>query len=82
MVAPLRSPPPIRTNSSSDKYLVHALFEEREVVTGANSSTAPEARTTLRPSRQRVPVRPFTPTLRHASKFRTPIKISRMNCVR
>ncbi len=82
MVAPARSPSPIRTRSSSDKYLAHMRFAELEVATGAYSSTAPEARTTVRPSRQRVPVRLFTPTLRHASELFTPIEINRMNSVR
>ena len=57
-------------------------FAELEVATGAYSSTAPEARATLRPSRQRVPVRRFTPTLRHASELLTPIEISRANSMR
>ncbi len=82
MVAPARNPSPISTRSSTGKYLAHAVFDEREVVTGAYPSTAPEARTTLRPSRQRVPVRPFTPTLRHASELLTPIEINRMNSMR
>lgn len=47
-----------------------------------NSSTATEARTTLRPSRQHVPVRRFTLTLRHASELLTPIEINRMDYVR
>jgi hypothetical protein len=82
IVAALRIASPIRTRSSSDRYLAHVRFAELEVVTGAYSSTAPEARTTLRPSIQRVPVRRFTPTMRHASELLTPIDISRANSVR
>ena len=57
-------------------------FAELEVATGASSGTVPEARTTLRPSLQRVPVLRFTPTLRHASELLTPIEISRANSMR
>jgi hypothetical protein len=61
---------------------VHLRFAELEVATGAYSSTAPEARTNFRPSFYRVPVRRFTPTLRHASELLTPIEISRANSAR
>ncbi|NQW73891.1 MAG: hypothetical protein HQ453_14285 [Actinobacteria bacterium] len=77
MVDALRSPSPIRTRSPTYKDLAHAVFDELEVVVGAYSSTVPEVRTTVRPSRQRVPVRLFTATLRHASELLTPIEITR-----
>ena len=78
----LRSASPIKTRSPTCKYLAQAVFDELEVVVGAYSSTVPEVRTTVRPSRQREPVRLFTPTLRHASELLTPIEITRMNSVR
>ena len=65
-VVPALSPSPIRTRWSSEKYLAHARLEDKEVASVESSSTAPETRTTVRPSPQRVHVLRFTPTVRHA----------------
>ncbi len=55
------------------------LDRVRKVFTGGYSSLSPALLMTVRPYRQRVPVRRFTPTIRQASELPTPCWIKPTN---
>ena len=78
MLAPARRRSAITSRSASDRYRADHGGSSFVTSIMAGYSRSPPARVgTVRPYRQRVPVRRFTPTSRHASALLTPRAMSR-----
>ncbi len=70
----------ITIRSASVRYRTDdGLDRVRKGFTGGYSSLSPALLMTVRPYRQRVPVRRFTPTIRQASELATPCWIRPTN---